>query len=313
MFVLLCSSRKRAILQQLGMRVDPFKNAYCFFDETKTRSFKSGIYLIFTYEKMVIPICMIGAKKKHMAIYTVITGKYDEPRTNPKDLDIPCILLSNNKETKLHATKAGWHVYDLPPIPDYELDMAAFDDSTRNVWLQRYLKVNPHAVKILLDYEVVIWADGNLEVSIQDIKNVKKFMREDKIADVLRKQHPNPRRKNLVAEELRAIARRASRQRWKSCQESCFKKLKHEMALAGFVDNQLSETNFLVRRNLGSEKMIRFAEDWWRILKMNNCWRDQAGFDYALWRSNISVDTVLFTGRRHWHGIGPKKGFMPDK
>jgi len=262
---------------------------------------------------MVIPICMISEKKKPMAIYTVITGKYDKPRTKPKELDVPCILMSNNEETKSYATQEGWEVYDLPNIPDREFDMSSFSPSTRNLWLQRYLKINPHVIKVLLDYEVVIWADGNLELSVEDVQNVKNLAKQNLAADVLRKQHPNPKRKNSVAQELGAISGRASRQGWQSCHKPCFNNMKDEMTLAGFVDNQLSETNYLVRRNPGLQKMIRFAEDWWRILKMNNCWRDQAGFDYALWRSELSFETISFTGRRHWHGFGKRKGLMPDK
>lgn len=256
---------------------------------------------------MVIPICMINPTK-NVALYTVITGNYDKPRTNPRTLNIPCILITDSEKMGLEATKNGWQVHNLPNIPDQAFEMAAFNNTTKNQWTQRYLKIHPHVIPALHNFEFVIWADGNLEVSSKDVENCI----SNKGVDVLRKKHPNPRRKNKVSNELAEIGRKQKNKSYGSfC--SSFKEMQNEMKLAGFADQQLTETNFLGRRKPCGEEMIRLAEDWWRILQMNNCWRDQAGFDYALWRSKLAFDTVTWSGKRHWHRHQHRKGLMPDK
>ena len=229
-------------------------------------------------------------------IYTVVTGNYETSlKTKPNKLNknTKCILITDNYQLGEKSKKEGWIVkkININSIPYYlsNPELESIFNKKKNVWIQRYLKINPHKIPELQNIKNLIWIDGNIEITNKDVYN---FISDNNSLDISLKNHPI---RNSIETELRPIQ--------KICKsyynfDNLIKNMKHDK----YPDKRLTETNILGRYNFKSEKMIKFADMWWKSLVKSNCWRDQASFDYCLWKCDINFKAYKLYGTKYKHG-----------
>ena len=240
--------------------------------------------------------------KRGAVIYSAIIGSYEagsKPahRTKPASLNIPCILLTDNKDLARRSRKDGWKVYDLKHLHiNYkQLHSIPSYASRPNVWIQRYLKIHPHVIPQLASFSDVLWVDGNVELN-----DISEFMgsQNDTEALVVRR---HPTRSN-VSSELGPIE--------KICGNSSnFTRIRSYLSgeNGNFTDSHLTVTNILLRRRFHSRDMKQFASVWFRFMKDSNCWRDQSSFDLAMELSSLAYRYSHVRARTFCHSEQLKK------
>jgi hypothetical protein len=192
-------------------------------------------------------------------IYTCITGGYDnliEPTYVTEGFDYVCFT---DDET---LTSNTW---DIRPMPKET-------DGLSLVKKQRYVKVNPH--KVLSEYDLSIWIDGNIAVT----DNLFDFMKEyniDGSVSVYVPKHPS---RVGVFEEVNAIL---------GFQKDTFENMKPQIERyqkEGLPQNTgLLQSRILVRKH-NDPSCIKLMEAWFNEIR-NGSHRDQISFNYAAWKN----------------------------
>lgn len=223
-------------------------------------------------------------EKNKKVVYTCITGGYDslvEPKVISAGFDYICF--TDNLELKSN-------VWDIKPLPKET-------DELSQVKKQRYVKINPH--KLLGDYELSIWVDGNVELKGDLNDFISKKIKDDDIICV--PKHPQ---RNCIYEEERTVV--AMKKDVKENTNPQINRYKKE----GFPKKYgLLQSNILIRRH-NSPDCIKLMEDWFEEVK-NGSHRDQLSFNYAAWKNeNVKVtylDKYIYKSEWfHWHSIHKK-------
>lgn len=223
-------------------------------------------------------------EKSKKVVYTCITGGYDslvEPKVISAGFDYICF--TDNLELKSN-------VWDIKPLPK-EIDELS------QVKKQRYVKINPH--KLLGDYELSIWVDGNVELKGDLNDFISKKIKDDDIICV--PKHPQ---RNCIYEEERTVV--AMKKDVKENTNPQINRYKKE----GFPKKYgLLQSNILIRRH-NNPDCIKLMEDWFEEVK-NGSHRDQLSFNYAAWKNeNVKVtylDKYIYKSEWfHWHSIHKK-------
>lgn len=203
--------------------------------------------------------------KERIAIYTCITGKYDEvlePLFVPDNCDFYVI-------TDLDLPMGSiWNKIDFLKFPEVE----TFDNVLKN----RYFKFFPH--KVFPEYRYSIYIDGNIRVCsdlTEHINRISKYgvgcfkhslrncaYKEAKACIALKKQTPEK-----------------------------INQLTNYLKNNGFpLDYGLIECNFIVREH-NNRECIHLMEEWWEVL-IKFAHRDQISFPYILYKNGISVEEI---------------------
>lgn len=145
--------------------------------------------------------------------------------------------------------------------------------------MQRLIKAMPH-VFLPAFYHSSIYVDGNAQL----VGNVSQLLDSLESHPLICYQHW--RKPALIAPELSIIV-----QKGLAHQESV-NKIKAEMQALHFDASQhtLTETNMLVRKH---HELAEFSEDWARLIRV--CPRDQASFDFLLWKHSVNYDRRPFS------------------
>ena len=208
-----------------------------------------------------------------VCIYTINTGGYEGSQIylDPK-LGYDCLYYTDNFFNIYNCIKKGI-------IPFY------VDTSNKEAKLvQRTIKTNVHDF-IPENYDKSIYIDGNM--SIKKSNNIKKKLRYllniDK--DIICFDHPY--RSNVLVECQEIIKRNLEKKENINNVIENFKKYQ-------FSDNiGLSETGILIRNH---KKLISFNNDW--KLHIEICRRDQASFDYLLFKHKINYLRLPFSQKK---------------
>ena len=225
-----------------------------------------------------------GKNKK--VIYTCITGGYDsiiEPKKITEDFDYICF--TDDKT----LTSNFWEIRELPEeVKDLSVTKK-----------QRYVKINAH--KVLPEYELSIWVDGNVLVKGDLNKLIEKYVEGKENISVFVPKHP---KRNCIYEEAKiCISMRKDTAENINPQIESFKK-------EGFPEKYgLLQSNILIRKHL-NEDCIKLMEKWFSVLK-DGSHRDQLSFNYACWRNqDVKVfylpDTICYSDWFRWKAIHTK-------
>lgn len=220
--------------------------------------------------------------------YTCITGGYDtlkDPTYITDGFDYICF--TDNLELKSNV----WKIMQLPE-ETAELSQ---------VKKQRYVKINPH--KILSDYDISIWVDGNITIK----GDLNQFINMELVDDcnVYVPQHPV---RNCMYDEATAVITLR-----KDKAENVNPQMK-EYEKEGFPKkNGLLQSNILLRKH-NEEDCIRLMDAWFAELKEKSH-RDQLSFNYVAWKnSDIKViymdkklDKSEFFLKSNGHGHGNRR------
>lgn len=201
---------------------------------------------------------------KKIAVYTVLTGGYDD-LLQPKVIDdrFDYILFSNDFK---ESTCGVWNIKSIPNVIQGD-----------NKRLSRYPKSHPE--EMLSDYEASLYIDANIQIAstwVYDrfVELYEKGVEYAGIKLVLTGHdciydHAFEMCQFLVEHESNAI---------RQC---------HELYKRGFPRHfGLNENNVIFRRHTDRMKLV--DEEWWWWIK-NYSFRDQFSYMYCLWKYQIPL------------------------
>jgi len=204
--------------------------------------------------------------KNKKAIYTCITGGYDvlkDPKVITKGWDYVCFT----DDTTMKSD-----VWNILPLPEESKGLS-------KVKKQRYVKINAH--KVLPEYELSIWVDGNIDI----LGNLDKFVDSVLTDDISVYVPQHPQRKCIYSEAKIVMSMKKDTP---ENVEPQMKKYKEE----GFPkDFGLLQSNILVRKH-NEKDCVKLMEAWFEELKENSH-RDQLSFNYVLWKNSDIHITYL--------------------
>ena len=261
----------------INKRADSFDTGAGFYEQTKDLNYKeilSNDYILHfghgswnkeTEIKTFSASEWLNANKKYWSdltnkkvVYTCITGGYDsllEPTFITQDFDYVCF--TDNVSIKSN-------VWDVRPLPKETEELS-------QIKKQRYVKLNPH--KLLSEYEISIWVDGNVDLK----GDLDKFISES-IEDGVSVYVPtHPSRDCIYAEAKAVVSMRKDAKEIVNPQMERYEK-------EGFPKKYgLLQSNILLRKH-NEPDCIKLMETWFNELK-DNSHRDQLSFNYALWKN----------------------------
>ena len=208
--------------------------------------------------------------KPSIALYTIITGNYDnqvqyENPTKILSFVHDAYFVSENEEQLRTAKSKGW-------IP-----LRVKKTSTPKEY-QRSLKIlqNFHPdLSILNKYDVIIYHDGNN--TIDNKKSLIKCIEMLNDYDMVCFDHPH--RTKCLNEIDELVLRRLTTSKKANITKNIYNK-------SNFLDDVgLTETRVLIRKN--NKCIENFVHDWYMFMKENDIWRDQMFFDFCRWKNEI--------------------------
>lgn len=211
-----------------------------------------------------------------VAIYTVITGNYDELRTpSSKEEGFDYYLFTDNREIQSDF----WNVVHVEDSEGLGVKK-----------LSRKVKLLPHIY--LSSYEYTIYIDGNIDI----VGSLKEFFFVNK-SDFSIAKHPA---RNCYTKEASVIIRLR-----KDLRDVVVKQKRRYMKLVP-KGQWLTANSIILRKNCDLTNKI--CDDWWREVKQFS-YRDQMSVNYAFWLNNSKpqflMDTRTFKVSRV-HGLKPK-------
>lgn len=215
--------------------------------------------LITPGEWLTINKSLWSEEKNKKVVYTCITGNYDrlkDPKYINGDFDYICFTDSKNMSST---------VWDIRPLP-------AETEGLSQIKKQRYVKINAH--KVLPEYELSIWVDGNVDI-LGDLNQFIEGVKKDGVS-IYVPQHPV---RKCIYDEAKIVI--ASRKDSKDVVNKQIERYKSD----GFpADYGLLQSNIMLRMH-NSEDCIRFMDAWFDELR-DGSRRDQLSFNYVLWKNN---------------------------
>ncbi len=205
---------------------------------------------------------------ERIAVYTVITGDYDdvlEPYCTPDNIDY-FLFTDRNFDDSASA----WKQQGIPSCLD------GLSDAAKN----RYLKMHPHI--LFPDYNFSIYVDGNIQI-FTDLTEYINILGPEGIGTHL---HPD---RHCAYEELEAVVAFEK--------ESIDNARRHALYLeeTGMPHGYgLLECNVIAREHHNSV-CIRIMEQWWQEY-MEYAKRDQISLPHVLYMNGIRVDDVGVLG-----------------
>ena len=203
-------------------------------------------------------------------IYTINTGGYEGSRVNH----------NNNKNQ--YKTKVFYYCDNINLLNKckqhknylFFINTKSFDSKR----IQRMLKTNPNKY-LPKNIEECLYCDGNNKY-VKDFNFYKKILANKQI--LCKNHHLYKQRKGKVINELNAI------QYYKLEKKKNLDKIRNIFKSNKFPDNiGLTETNILFRK---LNKLNTFSNEWEDMIKI--CYRDQASFDYLLWKFKVNFKRV---------------------
>ena len=196
--------------------------------------------------------------KNKKVVYTCITGNYDsliEPSTISSGFDYICF--TDNLDLKSN-------VWDIRPLPNETENLS-------QVKKQRYVKINSH--KLLNEYDLSIWVDGNVELKGDLNKFISETLTDD--CSVYVPAHPF---RSCIYDEAQAVI--SMKKDSKDVVNKQINRYKEE----GFPHKYgLLQSNIMLRKH-NDEDCIKLMEEWFEELR-NGSHRDQLSFNYASWKN----------------------------
>ena len=226
-----------------------------------------------------------STEKNKKVVYTCITGGYDaiiDPKVVTNGFDYICFTDNLKMES---------NIWEIRPLPKETEELS-------QVKKQRYVKINAH--KLLGEYDISIWVDGNVTIK-SDLKEfVDKFIKSD--YSIYVPKHPS---RDCIYSESRAVI--SMKKDTKPNVEPQIERYKKE----GFPKNYgLLQSNIMLRKH-NNEDCKKFMEQWFEELK-NGSHRDQLSFNYVAWKNKdikiFYLDKAICKSQWFSWGATHKKG-----
>lgn len=210
-------------------------------------------------------------------VYTINVGGYEGDRVllnNKHNRYAPADVLYFTDNDKIIYTCLKLNVTPFLVFPDTGTQTSKL--------LQRTIKTSPHLF-LPAFYKTSIYVDGNVELT----GDTGELLQSVDTIDLVCFQHPRSHAA-CVHEELDVIVDK------QLASPESVQKVKQEMQKLQFDPSQhlLTETNVLVRKH---HNLHQFSEDWTRFIHM--CPRDQASFDFLLWKHNVYFHRRPFSSK----------------
>ena len=209
----------------------------------------------------------INFEKNNVAVYTAITGNYDElliPEYVNDNFDYICF--TDNKDLKSDF----WEIRLME-----ELDL----DKIRKA---RHYKILPHLY--LEEYDYSLWIDGNFRI----IGNLEYFINEyaknNKLMGIIHEE------RNCIYEEANACINLG-----KDSEEIISSQMK-KYKVEGYPENQGLIASGILFRDHKDAEIIKLMEDWYKEV-INHSKRDQLSFNYVCWKNSFNYDEC---DRHYW-------------
>lgn len=219
----------------------------------------------------------------HIAIYTVITGDYDE--LNQPQVVVPgadCFLFTNNQNLIRKCDSEGcigvWKVMLLNE-DSVNNNGVATNRETYNILLSRKVKMLPH---LYLDhkYDMSIYLDADMLIT-GDLTELTNWLTVDTTMAAFRHSYCHS-----VREEIDDLIRRGVVE--KDMAENQWLRYVEW----GFKDNLgITENGILIRRH-NDPQVIRLMQLWWQEFQ-NGCLRDQISLMPCLYRLGFEKFMIL--------------------
>lgn len=208
--------------------------------------------------------------KEKIAVYTCITGNYDELKEIDKKLlekDIDYYCFTNNKEIVSNTWKV---VY----IEDFNLT---------NHMLNRKLKMLGHEL-INEDYDILVWLDGSIKIKEKISKFLKEQCHLDKYSFCAFK-HPD---RNCIYDEANACVRLK-----KDSKEIIENQMNFYKKDGYPKNNGLCEMTVFVRKNK-EPKVIETMNLWYEMINKYSK-RDQLSFMWCVEKTGLDLEIIPHT------------------
>ncbi|MGB3465879.1 MAG: glycosyltransferase domain-containing protein [Cyclobacteriaceae bacterium] len=203
----------------------------------------------------------------NIAVYTAIFGPYDGllPQQKFPGVDYICFTDQPYKSK----------------IWDVRQTVAPFDDPTRN---SRQIKILPH--RYLSSYDVSIFMDGNFLLRKNPADLLKEKLKNQNMLIFDHSKTSDPR--NCVYEEYEAILALGEKTGKLKDDPQVMKAQIEKYLSEGYpADNGLISSGVLIRKH-NEPDVVRAMEKWWEELSAGSK-RDQLSFDYAAWKTDLTV------------------------
>lgn len=207
---------------------------------------------------------------KKIAIYTAVTGQYDQLE-DPKVIDSRCdyICFTNNPPALANSV---WQFRQIPNV------------STNQVLLSRYPKMHPHL--LLSDYDYSVYMDANIQIIGKDFYT--------RIFDKIEK--------GVILSGIKHPFRDCPYDEGYVVFTYNLDKISNILRTLLFLKKQgfpqhygMFEANVILRNNQ-SEKIKKQCEEWWDLINRFSR-RDQLTYPYTLWKNSIPFDYIIPEGQ----------------
>lgn len=205
-------------------------------------------------------------QQRRIAIYTCITGEYDnveEPLIAEKACDY--FLFTNNNSLKSNV----WNIKEIPE---------GIKKISNNAKINRYIKMHPK--ELFPDYDYAIYIDGNVKIISIISQLVNKINSKTGLAI-----HRHCQR-TCIYEEIKACR---AYKKGKYCD---LKKQVNRYKKEKFPNNYgMLECNMIVS-DLNNNNANKILSEWWHEYLKSESMRDQIALPYILWKKNLKIDDV---------------------
>ncbi len=201
--------------------------------------------------------------KNKIAVYTCITGDYDNLKEIPKiEKGIDYYCFTNNKKIKSNT----WNVIYIE------------DEKLSNVQLARKIKILGH--ELINDYDILLWMDGAVTFK----KNIKDFINTylDKKDVFVAFKHGE---RDNIKDEAYACYRFD-----KESKENINKILKFYKEENYPFNNGLIESTVYIKRP--KEKIVQETMKLWFSMILKYSTRDQLSFNYCIYKTGLKVKWI---------------------
>ena len=201
--------------------------------------------------------------KKRIAVYTCITGDYDNLReidNVEKGIDYYCF--TNNKNIRSNT----WNVVYIE------------DDSLSNVELARKIKILGHS--IVNSYDILLWMDGAVRFTKNINDFIKKYLSDNDVFVAFK----HGERDNIHDEAIACY-------RFNKEVKSKVKKLFKFYDDVKYPDNNgLIESTVYIKRP--KDKVVQATMNLWFDMIINYSHRDQLSFNYCIYKTKLKVKWI---------------------